>query len=225
MKHHFRAACLALLVAACRQGQAGEAPDAVIARDRFVAANVAVRSVPDTAAKADSLRAAALKKHRVTEAQLRGFVAAHGRDVAFMAEVWKEVAEKVEKEYDRQYAEAHPEAAPGAEPPPPPDMGEMPPHVGPARLDVGGDPAVEAPVVQPPPTVAGRTGPPPPPLRVGDVRRRRLEEAAAAEDAPTVDPRRVRPNDVRPSIPVRGADSAIRLPAPTPPPPRDPDGA
>ncbi|HEX5723851.1 MAG TPA: hypothetical protein VFX98_00205, partial [Longimicrobiaceae bacterium] len=51
-----------------------------------------------TAAQADSLRRAALRRHRVTERDLKAFVAAHGRDAALMSEVWAEIAEKVERE-------------------------------------------------------------------------------------------------------------------------------
>jgi len=93
-------------LAACTGGKqrGGDA----ISRAKFVQSNADLRSVPDTAAKGDSLRAAALKKHRVTEADLRRFVVVHGRDPEYMATVWREVSDSVQQRYDRSFPLLHP---------------------------------------------------------------------------------------------------------------------
>ena len=75
-------------MAACK----GNTAQGAIPRDRFVKANVALRSVDDTAAKGDSLRAAALRQHRVTDRDLQRFVRVHANDPEFLATVWREVA-------------------------------------------------------------------------------------------------------------------------------------
>lgn len=85
-------------MAACE----GNSAQGAIPRDRFVKANVALRSVDDTAAKGDSLRAAALKRHRVTERDLQRFVRVHANDPEYLATVWREVADSVQRRYERQ---------------------------------------------------------------------------------------------------------------------------
>jgi len=121
------AAALALLLAGCKQKHASGA----IPRQRFVLANVDLRSVPDTAPKGDSLRKAALKKHRVTEADLRRFVDVHGRSPEYLADVWREVSDSVQKRYERSF---------------------------PARVEGGPPPGVGIPGTSVPPVVPG--GPP-----------------------------------------------------------------
>ena len=84
----------ALLLGGC--GKEGRAAPGVVSRERFIAANIAMRAVPDTAARADSLRAAALQKHRLTEKELRDWVAAQ-RDPAELASVWAVIADSVDR--------------------------------------------------------------------------------------------------------------------------------
>jgi hypothetical protein len=148
------AAALAALLAGCRQKQASGA----IPRQRFVRANVELRSVPDTAPKGDSLRKAALKKHRVTEADLRRFVEVHGRSPEYLAEVWREVSDSVQKRYELSFP-------PRVEGGPPPGIG-IPGTGTPATGVPGGPPRSQPPIVRggdvrkppPPPDV------PPPPV-------------------------------------------------------------
>lgn len=128
------AALAALLVAstACRTEPAAGA----LSREKFVAANLALRSIPDSTDQADSLRQAVLRKHRVGRPELRGFVAAHSNDPELMASVWKEIADSLEARTKRQM-EAEAKWKPGEAdvgPPPPPiertlplPLGEVPP--------------------------------------------------------------------------------------------------
>ncbi|HEX6746138.1 MAG TPA: hypothetical protein VF092_02405 [Longimicrobium sp.] len=122
-------------LAACTGGKqrGGDA----ISRTKFVQANADLRSVPDTAPKGDSLRVAALKKHRVNEAELRRFVVVHGRDPEYMATVWREISDSVQKRYDRSFPLLHPT--------------NENPNVPMDRPGPGG-----------PPTVIGQQQPPPP---------------------------------------------------------------
>ncbi|HZG43643.1 MAG TPA: hypothetical protein VEY93_11810, partial [Longimicrobium sp.] len=71
-----------------------EKPSGVMAREKFVAANVAVRTLPANATDAD--RAAALKKQRVTEKQMKAWVNAHARDAETLSLTWEEIAKKVD---------------------------------------------------------------------------------------------------------------------------------
>jgi len=85
-------ALLALLsLSACRR-QAE--PAGVISRDRFVAANVALRSLSDSATQEE--RDAALKKAGVTDRQLRAWVTAHSRDPEALAKAWERIAFRVD---------------------------------------------------------------------------------------------------------------------------------
>ena len=133
-----------------------QAPSA-IARERFVQANVDLRSVPDTVPNGDSLRAAALRKYRVTEGDLRRFVTVHGRNAEYMSTVWREIADSVQQRYDRTFPLVHPthempvvpssQPAAGSNQPPipgqqPPPPGGVPPRMPqrprPPRIPVGG---------------------------------------------------------------------------------------
>ncbi|HEU4559965.1 MAG TPA: hypothetical protein VFS20_19100 [Longimicrobium sp.] len=103
-------------VAACK----GNTAQGAIPRDRFVKANVALRAVDDTAAAGDSLRAAALRRHRVTEKDLQRFVRTHANDPEYLATVWREVADSVQRRYERERLGGNRERRrlpPGMEPP------------------------------------------------------------------------------------------------------------
>ena len=93
MKHRILAAvAAALALAACQREP--QAPTGVIPRDRFVAANVAVRSLADSATAQE--RRAALRKTGVTERQLRAWVNAHVRDPETLSKAWEEIAFRVD---------------------------------------------------------------------------------------------------------------------------------
>ncbi|HYJ78279.1 MAG TPA: hypothetical protein VEW03_01650, partial [Longimicrobiaceae bacterium] len=134
---------LAVLLAGC--GKSGEAAPAAIARERFVAANVAVRTATDsTQAGRDS----ALRLTGVTAAQLHAFVNAHARDPLYLSGVWMEVADSVEK-VDTQRRRLE-EARAG-----PPDSAEAEVAIPPAP-----DPATGALIIPPPPQPPSVGGPP-----------------------------------------------------------------
>ncbi|HEU0013493.1 MAG TPA: hypothetical protein VFQ45_07400 [Longimicrobium sp.] len=167
---------LALLAAAALSacGRADAAAGA-IPRDRFVAANVALRLVPDTVPNADSLRAAALRKHRVTAKELRAFVTAH--EAEYLAEAWKAIAERVDSLNESARLAAAKAVKPGA-------TGQ----------------AVAIPGNVPPGEIAPLPGgPPPPPNPNQDAARRRVrlpsviqeqQQPGAPNPAPPVTPDR-----------------------------------
>lgn len=105
----------ALALAACNRTP--EAPAGVISREKFVAANVAVRTLPDTVPQAR--RDAALKKAGVTDKQLRAWVTAYSREPEALAKAWEEIAFKVDS-----IGGAAP-VQPGG-PPPPPAVMDLP---------------------------------------------------------------------------------------------------
>jgi hypothetical protein len=109
----------------------------VIPREKFVAANVALRSLPDSATP--ELRAATLRKHGVTEQQLKAWVNGHARQPQEMAKAWEEIAFKLD-------------SVGGATP--------LPPAGGPTP----GRPAPGVPPTRPKPVArpGGRVAPPPP---------------------------------------------------------------
>jgi hypothetical protein len=136
---------VALALAACKRTP--EAPTGVISREKFVAANVAVRTLPDTVPQAR--RDAALKKVGVTDKQLRAWVTAYSREPEALAKAWEEIAFKVDS-----IGGAAP-IQPGG-PPPPPSVMDLPRP----RPDFRGDSMREPP---------RRRRPPPPPVqRPGD---------------------------------------------------------
>jgi hypothetical protein len=120
---------LLALAAACG-GDKG--PAGVIPREKFVAVNVALRSLPDSATPA--ARAATLRKHGVTEQQLKAWVNGHAREPQEMAKAWEEIAFKLDSA--------------GTTPPMPPATGPTP-GVPPSRPRPLG-------------TQGGRVAPPPP---------------------------------------------------------------
>jgi len=141
---------VALLAAAAVALSAGCGPkqaSGAISRDRFVQANVDLRSVPDTVARGDSLRRVALRKHRVTEADLRRFLEVHGRDPEYLASVWREVSDSLQRRFERTFpsVQERTRQVSGATPTPP-----------------GAEPS-GIPVVTVPPAVARGVGRPPPP--------------------------------------------------------------
>jgi hypothetical protein len=164
-------AALAAVLGGCREQEASGA----IARQRFVLANADLRSVPDTAAGGDSLRKAALKKHRVSEADLLRFVNVHARDPEFMAAVWREVADSVQKRYDGSMpSRAEPPQVPGGIPgvdAPPQPLPGRPPQTLPRVIREGEVGKPPPPPDQPPPPVTEPPRPmvrgqlPPPPVR------------------------------------------------------------
>lgn len=122
----------ALLLAACKPEP--EVPAGVISRDRFVAANVAVRSLPDTVPQAR--RDSALKKAGVTDRQLRAWVTAYSRQPETLSEVWEEIAFKVDSIGGTQpFPGGGP--PPQAGPPPPAGVGTPLPVPPPVRDDSG----------------------------------------------------------------------------------------
>lgn len=119
--HRFVAACLAALaLAACKREPVQ--PSGVIPRDKFIAANVAVRTLPDSAPQAR--RDAALRKVGVTDKQLRAWVTAYSRNPEALAKAWEEIAFKVDSIGGGQPLPV----TPGGPPPPPSAMGSpLPP--------------------------------------------------------------------------------------------------
>lgn len=132
-----------LVLAACG---GDEQPAGVIPREKFVAANVAVRSLPDGATAEE--RAAVLRKHGVTDRQLRAWVAGHTRDPETLAKAWEEIAFKLD-------SVANPPVGPIPQPSPPPPGSSVPPTRPPGMAD-----SLHA------------APPPPPPAAVGEPRGR-----------------------------------------------------
>ena len=199
MRHTLPA--LALVAAALAAATAGCGPkhaSGAIPRDRFVQANVDMRAVADTVAGADSLRKAALRKHRVTEAQLRRFVNVHARDPEYLASVWREVSDSLQRRFERSFPSVQervrqaggnipgtePGGIPGVEPNPIPGATVKPPEI--AR---GGRP----PPNQPPPPA---TEPPRPMVREAPPVRRPPVGLPPDARGPTTVP--VRPPVVQP---------------------------
>jgi hypothetical protein len=107
----------ALSLAACTQEP--EPPAGVIPREKFVAANVALRLLPDSAQQA--ARDAALKKAGVTDRQLRAWVTAYSRQPETLADTWEQIAFKVDS------VSGAPPMPPGG--PTPPMAGAHPPPI------------------------------------------------------------------------------------------------
>lgn len=142
-----RAAFILPLVLALAACGGKEQPAGVIAREKFVAANVAVRSLPDGATKEE--RAAVLRKHGVTDKQLQAWVAGHARQPETLAKAWEEIAFKLDSAGPAGIV-----ASPRPSPPPP---GARIPPPRPAGM-------ADSVIIAPPP--------PPPPAAVGEERAR-----------------------------------------------------
>ncbi|HSU13751.1 hypothetical protein [Longimicrobium sp.] len=138
------ALCVAL--AACTGKK--QAPTA-ISRTKFVQANADLRSVPDTVPNGDRLREAALKKHRVSEADLRRFVTVHQRNTEYMATVWREIADSVQKRYDRSFPLQHPTTEHPHVPNQPPGATPVPAGEPVPATPAGPPPTVNTPAGQP----------------------------------------------------------------------------
>lgn len=196
MKRYVAAAAL-LALAACDAG--GGAAEGGISRRKFLAANVALRSVPDTVAGAERFRADSLKRHRVTEKELSAFVSAHLDDPEYMAVLWKEIADSLDRRWDAEMARRPPPPHPN-EPPPPPPGQELTPVPSPGAVaPPGSGPGVDSRSAPPP-----RPGvvPPPPegatPRPVRDRGRvKRLDETQRPRVRAPGEP----PADTRPWVP------------------------
>ncbi|HEY7771513.1 hypothetical protein [Longimicrobium sp.] len=123
-RHVWAPVFLVLSLAACR---GDTKPSDVMAREKFVAANVAVRTLPANATDAD--RAAALKKQRVTEKQMQAWVNAHARDAETLSITWEEIAKKVDSLTTHRPGST-PDSAGGG---PPPSLGG-PPTIAPQSV-------------------------------------------------------------------------------------------
>ena len=141
-----RFALLALALAACGT----EAASAGISREQFIRANVAVRAVSDTARQVDTLRARALRKQKVTPAQLNAWLRAHQGNPELLAETWTEIARRADAadSVSRPKPPHRPYVAP---PPPPPATNPAPPMPPPPQ---------PTPTPPPAPPPAGRPAPP-----------------------------------------------------------------
>lgn len=89
---------LLLAAAACGEGEAAT----TLTREQFVRANVAMRSVPDTAANARRTRLDSLARYRATPGTLRQYVRVHGGDLRHMASVYEEIANLVDQRITRR---------------------------------------------------------------------------------------------------------------------------
>lgn len=132
MKLH-RLAVLALALAAC----AKETASGGISREQFIRASVALRAVSDTAPQVDSLRAHALRKEKVTPAQLHAWLQAHQGDPELLAETWTEISRRADAadSVNRPQPPHRPYVVPAPPPPapnPPPPVPPPPPENRPA---------------------------------------------------------------------------------------------
>lgn len=159
-----------LLLAACKPEP--KVPAGVISRDKFVAANIAVRTLPESAAQAQ--REAALKKAGVTDRQLRAWVTAHARQPETLSKAWEEIAFKVDSigggiplpnggvpQPGPEPAQQPPPPPAGAAPPPPPPPAVGTPQPPILTLDTaGGRPLRRPRRLEVPPEERGRRKPP-----------------------------------------------------------------
>lgn len=148
-------ATLAASVAGCRQRQAS----GVIPRQRFVLANVELRSIPDTV-QGDSVRRAALRKYHVSEADLRRFVDVHAHGAGYMARVWGEIADSVQKRWERTFPARPDGPPPGVGTPGKPSVATMPPAPIPGGPPQGQPTVVRGGEARRPPPLPNQ--PPPP---------------------------------------------------------------
>ncbi|HEX2093669.1 MAG TPA: hypothetical protein VHG28_14785 [Longimicrobiaceae bacterium] len=144
-------------------------PPGTLPRERFIEVNVALRTLKlpvrdsmrtraDSArARADSARARTevLRRFRVTEKDLQGYVDANRNDTRELSETWSEIATRVQRADSIARADSLKKANPGAKPdsarrdtlrgavprPAPPTSGPPPPNAYPDRNTVRRGPA------------------------------------------------------------------------------------
>ncbi len=123
-----RSVVLVLALAACGT----EAANGGISREQFIRASVALRAVSDTARQVDSLRARALRKEKVTPAQLNAWLKAHQGDPELLAETWTEISRRADAAdtLNRPKPPQRPYVAPV---PPPPATNPAPPMPPPSQ--------------------------------------------------------------------------------------------
>lgn len=89
-----------VVLAACGRAD-GSASGEVIDRDAFIATYVDLRMAalhaPDLHVS-DEQRAEILARHGVDEESLLEFADVHGRDIAYMSEVWNEIDTRIQQE-------------------------------------------------------------------------------------------------------------------------------
>jgi hypothetical protein len=163
-----RFAVLALSLAAC----GAEAASAGISREQFIRANVALRAVSDTAPQVDTLRARALRKQKVTPAQLNAWLRAHQGDPELMAETWTEIARRADAADSA--SRPKPPHRPYVAPPPPPPASNPAPPMPPPPPASSPSPAPVPPPSGPPggyqtPEPRPQIKPPPPPDSAGQA--------------------------------------------------------
>jgi hypothetical protein len=179
-----------------------------IPREAFVRANVAIRSVPDTAP--DSARAAVLKKAGVTQADLERFVTAHARNADYMAQVWRDIADSVQHRYDVASRPLH-GPPPQAQHTPTTIGGEAPiVETGRALPPPPSGPA-QPPVVTPRPQPRGPAQPPPP---IGQPPRPHPAGKFPLPGRPRIPPPVGPPPDAQHGYNVPHPDTLVRPPAP-----------
>jgi hypothetical protein len=91
-----RLALLPALAIAVACGGEKRPPQNVMSSEKFIAANVALRTVPDTVPDPAATRLARMGQQEVTPEQLQAFVDAHENDLAYMAALWDTIARQVE---------------------------------------------------------------------------------------------------------------------------------
>lgn len=174
-----------LAVAAACGGDRG-AP--TIPREKFVAANLALRAIPDTAHNRDSLRTAALRRLRVSEKDLRGYLQRHERNTALVASLWAEIADSLHRRDSIAAARAaKPPApdsatAPGTPGQPQPAAGQPAPSPATQFPAVPGAP--ELPPGVPMPEIPSRASPQPSPSRPPSTQLEPPHTAAPVRVAP-----------------------------------------
>jgi hypothetical protein len=140
--------------------------EATIPREKFVAANVALRMINDSGPHADTLRAAVLKRYRVSAGDLRKFVRVNGNRTSVLAKAWDEIDDSVQKRAAPPTTPNPEPAQPVSKPGAPQGAATSRVHYPPAELrverPVRGAARSEVPLGTPaPPPLPPPSGPPP----------------------------------------------------------------